>query len=251
MQRRLAALLSADVHSYSRLMGGDEEDTVRTLTTYRDVITSVIRDHRGRVVDSPGDNVLAELSSVVDAVRCAMAIQTELEARNAARPEHRRMRFRIGVNVGDVIVEGERIYGEGVNIAARVEGLAAPGGICVSATAHDQVKGKLPIAFEPMGEQALKNIAEPIRDPGAGPSPRRGAGWPHRRRCRPRPESWHADRDIGRSSGRSKRSAESRPRSAAASRISQASAREDHPVATSSRKDRSSLSIHERNNEEC
>jgi adenylate cyclase len=163
MQRRLAALLSADVYGYSRLMGEDEEDTVRTLTAYREVITAVIRDHRGRVVDSPGDNILAELSSVVDAVRCAMAIQAELEARNAERPEHRRMRFRIGVNVGDVIVDGERIYGDGVNIAARIEGLAAPGGICVSATAHDQVRGKLPIAFEPMGEQAVKNIAEPIR----------------------------------------------------------------------------------------
>ena len=162
MQRRLAALLSADVHGYSRLMQQDEEDTVRTLTISRKTITTMIRDHRGRVVDSPGDNVLAEFPSVVDAVRCAAAIQAELEATNAQRTENRRMRFRIGVNVGDVIADGERIYGDGVNIAARIEGLATPGGVCVSASAHDQVKGKLPIAFESMGEQSVKNIAEPI-----------------------------------------------------------------------------------------
>jgi adenylate cyclase len=163
MERRLAALLSADVQGYSRLMGKDEEDTVRTLTAYREMMTTVIRDHRGRVVDSPGDNVLAEFSSVVDALRCAVAIQADLEARNAQRPAHRQMHFRMGVNVGDVLVDGARIYGDGVNIAARIEGLAPPGGICLSAGAHDQVRGKLPIAFEPMGEHTVKNIGEPIR----------------------------------------------------------------------------------------
>src|SRR5215831_9063320 len=162
MQRRLAALLSADVHGYSRLMRGDEEDTVRTLTAHREVVATAIRDHGGRVVDSPVDNVLAELPSVVDAVRCAVAIQAELEAKNRERPEQRRMHFRIGVNVGDVIVDGERIYGDGVNIAARIEGLAAPGGVCVSASVYDHVRGKLPFAFQAMGQQAVKNIAEPI-----------------------------------------------------------------------------------------
>ena len=124
MERKLAAIFSTDVAGYSRLMGDDEEATIRTLTTYRAVISTLIQQYRGRVVDSPGDNLLAEFASVVDAVRCAVEIQQELKTKNAELPEHRQMQFRIGINLGDVIVEGERLYGDGVNIAARLESLA-------------------------------------------------------------------------------------------------------------------------------
>jgi len=127
MHRKLAAIFSTDVAGYSRLMGEDEEATIRTLIAYRTVMTTLIEQHRGRVVDSPGDNLLAEFASVVDAVRCAVEIQKELKVRNAELPDQRRMEFRIGINLGDVVVEGERIYGDGVNIAARVEGLAEAG----------------------------------------------------------------------------------------------------------------------------
>src|SRR5262245_41303335 len=120
MERKLAAIFSADVKGYSRLMGEDEEATIHTLTAYRAVLTALIQQHRGRVVDSPGDNLLAEFVSVVDAVRCAVEIQQELKVRNAELPDQRRMEFRIGINLGDVVVEGERIYGDGVNIAARL-----------------------------------------------------------------------------------------------------------------------------------
>jgi adenylate cyclase len=160
--RKLTAVLSADVAAYSRLMGEDEAATVRTLEEYKGVMSELIRQHRGRVVDAPGDNVLAEFASVVDAVQCAVAIQTELKVRNAELPEHRRMRFRIGINLGDVIAEGERIYGDGVNIAARLESLADPGGICVSKTAFDQVESKLPLGYEFLGEQEVKNIARRV-----------------------------------------------------------------------------------------
>src|SRR5260221_9987868 len=124
VQRKLTAIFSADVKGYSRLMGEDEVATIRTLTTYREVMFSLIQQYRGRVVDSPGDNLLAELASVVDAVQCAVEIQKALKTRNADLPISRKMEFRIGINVGDVIVEGDRIYGDGVNIAARLEGLA-------------------------------------------------------------------------------------------------------------------------------
>ncbi|MBW1735807.1 MAG: CHASE2 domain-containing protein [Deltaproteobacteria bacterium] len=163
LKRKLAAILSADVKGYSRLMGDDEEATVRTITAYREVMNTIIRDHRGRVVDSPGDNLLAEFSSAVDAVRCATEIQDALQTRNAELPLHRRMVFRIGINIGDVIIEEGAIYGDGVNIAARLEGLADPGGICISGTAYDQVKRKLDLGYEFMGDQAVKNIAEPVR----------------------------------------------------------------------------------------
>ena len=163
MERKLTAILSADVEGYSRLMGEDEEATIRTLTSYRQLMTTAIQVHRGRVVDSPGDNLLAEFSSVVDAVKCAAIIQTTLRMENADLPQNRRMEFRIGINLGDVMVEGERIYGDGVNIAARVEGLAEGGGICISGTVFDQVKGKVSINFEDLGPQQVKNIAEPIR----------------------------------------------------------------------------------------
>jgi len=163
MERKLTAILSADVEGYSRLMGEDEEATIRTLTSYREVMTPLIRMHRGRVVDSPGDNLLAEFTSVVDAVQCAVVIQTTLRAENANLPQNRRMEFRIGINLGDVIVDGERIYGDGVNIAARLEALAEGGGICVSGTVFEQVKGKVSVSFEDLGLQQVKNIAESIR----------------------------------------------------------------------------------------
>ena len=144
-------------------MGKDEEATIRTLTTYRQVLATVIQQHRGRVVDAPGDNLLAEFASAVDAVQCALEIQRELKARNAALPAERQMEFRIGLNVGDVVVEGDRIYGDGVNIAARLEGLAEGGGLCISGTVYDQIKNKLSLEYEALGEQAVKNIAEPVR----------------------------------------------------------------------------------------
>ncbi len=163
MERKLAAIFSTDVAGYSRLMGDDEEATIRTLTAYREVISSLIQRHRGRVVDSPGDNLLAEFASVVDAVRCALEIQHALKEKNAELPDHRQMQFRIGINLGDVIVEGERLYGDGVNIAARLESLAEPGGVCISGTVYDQVETKLALTYEDLGEQAVKNIAKPVR----------------------------------------------------------------------------------------
>ena len=163
MKRKLAAILSADVQGYSRLMGDDEEATIRTLTTYREVMTTLIQQHQGRVVDSPGDNLLAEFASAVDAVQGAVAVQTALKTRNAELPDSRQMHYRIGINVGDVVGEGERIYGDGVNIAARIESLADGGGISVSANVHEQVKNKLDLAFAFQGEQAVKNIADPVR----------------------------------------------------------------------------------------
>ena len=135
--------MSADVAGYSRLMGENEAATVETLTAYQKIMTKLIRQHHGRVVDSPGDNLLAEFPSVVDAVQCAVEIQRVIEAKKAAMPENRKMRFRIGINLGDVIEEGESIYGEGVNIAARIEALADPGGICISRSVFDQNAARL------------------------------------------------------------------------------------------------------------
>src|SRR6266545_680397 len=163
MQRRLAAILSADAEGYSRLMGEDEAGTVRMLTTYRELMRDVIAAHRGRIVDTPGDNVLAEFVSVVDAVECAVSIQDTLRRRNAELPETRRLRFRTGIDVGDVLADGERIYGDGVNVAARVEHLAEPGGICLTGAAYDEVERKVPLKFEALGEQRVKNIARPVR----------------------------------------------------------------------------------------
>ena len=160
--RKLSAILSADVAGYSRLMQDDEAATVKTLEAYKQIISDLVKQHRGRVVDSPGDNLLAEFASVVDAVQCAVATQKELQARNAELPENRRMQFRIGINLGDVIEEESRIYGDGVNIAARLETLADPGGICVSKTAFDQIETKLPFGYVYLGEQTVKNIDKPI-----------------------------------------------------------------------------------------
>jgi len=163
VKRKLAAILSADVKGYSRLMGEDEKGTVRTLNAYKEVIAGLIQNYHGRVVDAPGDNLLAEFASVVDAVECSVEIQKELKTRNAELPENRRMEFRIGVNLGDVIEDGEQILGDGVNIAARLESLSEAGGICISGTAFDQVKNKLNLGYKYLGEQTVKNILEPVR----------------------------------------------------------------------------------------
>jgi len=161
-KRKLTAILSADVEGYSRLMGQDEEATVRTITAYREVLSTLIQQHNGKVLDSPGDNLLAEFASVVDAVQCAVAVQKEIKSRNDELTENRRMQFRIGINLGDVIQEEDRIYGDGVNVAARLEGLAEPGGICISKTAFDHIESKLPYGYDFIGDQTVKNIAKPI-----------------------------------------------------------------------------------------
>jgi TolB-like protein/class 3 adenylate cyclase len=162
-KRKLSAVLSADVKGYSRLMGEDETGTVNRLKNYRALISDFIIQYRGRVVDSTGDNILAEFGSVVDATECSVKIQEGLHKRNAELPNKRKMEFRIGINLGDVIEDGERIYGDGVNIAARIESLAEGGGICISGTSFDQVKNKLNLGFENIGEHHVKNIADPVR----------------------------------------------------------------------------------------
>jgi adenylate cyclase len=163
IKRKLTAILSADVKGYSRLMGEDEEWTLRTLNAYKELMGSFIQQHQGRVVGTAGDSVLAEFASVVDAVQCAVEIQQVLRAKNAMLPETRRMEFRIGINLGDVIEEGDSIYGEGVNIAARLESLAEAGGICISGSAYDQIESKLPLRYDYLGEHQVKNIVKPVR----------------------------------------------------------------------------------------
>jgi adenylate cyclase len=163
VERKLAAILSTDVKGYSRLMGEDEVGTLRMLTAYREVTDALIHQHRGRIVSTAGDSILAEFASAVEAVQCAVDIQQALKTKNADLPSERRMEFRIGINVGDVIVEGPQIYGDGVNIAARLEALAEGGGICLSGTVYDQVENKLPLGYEYVGEQMVKNIAKPVR----------------------------------------------------------------------------------------
>jgi adenylate cyclase len=178
VKRKLTAILSADVKGYSRLMGEDEEWTLRTLNAYKEVMRSLVQQHRGRVVSTPGDNVLAEFASVVDAVQCAVEIQQVLRAKNAMLPENRRVQFRIGINLGDVIEEEDSIYGDGVNIAARMESLAEAGGICISGSAYEQIENKLPLRYDYLGEHAVKNITKPVRvykaqiEPEAAPSRR-------------------------------------------------------------------------------
>lgn len=160
--RKLAAILSADVEGYSRLMSLDETDTVVTLKACRNIFSRLIVNHNGRVIDSPGDNLLAEFTSVVDAVQCALETQDELKTSNDARPADRQMAFRIGINLGDVIEDGDRIYGDGVNIAARIEGLATGGGICISGSTYEQIQNKVPVGCEFIGKQTVKNIATPV-----------------------------------------------------------------------------------------
>ena len=163
VKRKLRAILSADVQGYSRLMGDDEVATFKTITEYREIFASIVSQYNGRVVDSPGDNILSEFASVVDAVQCAVEIQKVLKAKNEELPENRRMIFRIGVNLGDVIHEDDRIYGDGVNIAARIESLADGGGICISGSAYEQIENKLALGYNFIGEHSVKNIAKPIK----------------------------------------------------------------------------------------
>ena len=162
IKRKLAAILSADVEGYSRLMDQNEELTIRTLTSYRSAISDLVQEYRGRVVDTPGDNILAEFGSVVDAVKSAVKIQKELAERNAELPMEQRMQFRIGVNLGDVVEEESRIYGDGINIAARVESMAEAGGICISDRAYDHVENKLALKYGYLGDHQVKNIRRPI-----------------------------------------------------------------------------------------
>jgi len=163
VERRLAAILAADIAGYSRLMGGDEEGTLAALRAVRrELGDPKIAEHRGRIVKTTGDGLLAEFASVVDAVRCAVEVQREMTARNAATPAERRIEFRMGINVGDIIIEDGDIFGDGVNIAARLEALAEPGGICLSAATHEQVRDRLDLAFDDLGEQQVKNITRPV-----------------------------------------------------------------------------------------
>jgi len=163
LKPKLTAILSADAAGYSRLMRDDEDATIRTLTDYRRLMANLIQQHRGWVVDSPGDNLWAEFASVVDAVNCAVGIQRELAERNAELPENRRMEFRIALNLGDVVTEGERIYGDGVNIEARMEGLAERGGICLSGTVYDAIAHKIGLEYEYLGEQEYREGAHTLR----------------------------------------------------------------------------------------
>ncbi|MFC1822344.1 response regulator [Thermodesulfobacteriota bacterium] len=163
MYRQLKAILSADVKDYSRLMAEDEMRTIRTLNTYRDLIATDVEKHSGRVVDSPGDNILAEFGSVVHAVECAVEIQENLRSKNSVLPSYSKMEYRIGVNLGDVVIEKGRIYGDGVNIAARIEKLAEPGSVAISGTVYDQIESRFALAYEYIGEKTVKNISKPVR----------------------------------------------------------------------------------------
>jgi adenylate cyclase len=191
MKRRLAAILAADIAGYSRLMHGDEAATVRDLKAHQSVILPLIGRHGGRIIDTAGDGILAEFPSVIGATECAVEIQTVMTERNEGVPESRRMLFRIGINLGDVIHDETRIYGDGINIAARLEALAEPGGVLVSNTVYDQVRGKLPLTFEDLGERQVKNIEQPVRiyrlpipgaSSGAGATPVRRPAMTDRRR---------------------------------------------------------------------
>lgn len=163
VKRRLTCILAADAVGYSKQMGQDEEGTIRVLSAHRAVIDGIITFHQGRIVSTAGDSVLAEFSSVVEAVRCAVEIQEALKTRNDSLEEHRQMHFRVGVNLGDVVVKNEDLLGDGVNVAARLETMAEPGGICISSSVYDQITGKLDLGFQDIGEQNLKNISRPIR----------------------------------------------------------------------------------------
>jgi adenylate cyclase len=194
MERRLAAILSADVQGYSRLMHEDETATIRTLTAYRSLMASLIRQYRGRVVDDPGDNLLAEFPSVVEAVQCAVTVQRTLATRNAVFPPHRQMVFRMGLHLGDIVVEQERIYGTAVNLAARLESVAEGGGLCISGTVYDHVMTKLPLEYSAIGVWVGQGMPSPVRvyrvqiSPTARPLIRRASAshtrvaWPRARR---------------------------------------------------------------------
>jgi adenylate cyclase len=162
VERKLTTIMCADVSGYSRLMEADEAGTLATLKLYRDAMVGLIERHRGRLVSTSGDSLLADFRSVVEAVQCAAEIQRELANRHRSAPDARRMEFCIGINLGDVMVEGGDLYGEGVNVAARLEALADPGGICISRTVYDQVRNRLTLGYDFIGEQAVKNISEPV-----------------------------------------------------------------------------------------
>jgi adenylate cyclase len=197
--RRLAAILAADVAGYSRLMGADEEGTLERLKAlHRELVDPKIVGHHGRIVKTTGDGMLVEFSSVVDAVRCAVGVQQAMSERNTGVGADNRIELRIGINLGDVIVEDDDLYGDGVNIAARIEALADAGGVFVSNTVHDHVRDRLPFVFEDLGEQQVKNISRPVRvyrvrDAGAANKPRRPlhrrsrSPTSHRSRCCPSP----------------------------------------------------------------
>ncbi len=163
VERKLAAIFAADVAEYSRLMGVDEVGTLRRLQAYRAILDELVAIHHGRIFNTAGDSVVADFSSATDAVECAVAVQQAIARENATRPPEEQMRFRIGVHVGDVIVEGSNLYGDSVNIAARLEALAEPGGVCLSGAVRDQIGARLPLTFTALGDQHVKNIAEPIR----------------------------------------------------------------------------------------
>lgn len=193
LERRLATILSADVAAYSRLMAEDEEATLRTFRGHKEVFEQLVAMHRGRVFNTAGDAILAEFGSAVEAVRCATEIQAALRTRNDHLPEDRQVRFRIGVNLGDVMVQGSDLLGDGVNLAARLQGAAEPGGICISGSVYDQIRNKLSLSFKPLGDLSYKNIPQAVRTfaidgaeglgplPAPAPAPRRAGmrrGWP-------------------------------------------------------------------------
>src|SRR5271168_2117143 len=163
LERKLATILSADVAEFSRLMGEDEEDTLRTFRGHKQVFESLVAMHRGRIFNTAGDAILAEFNSAVEAVRCATDIQAALRTRNDKLPPNRQVRFRIGINLGDVMLQGADLMGDGVNVAARLQTAAEPGGICISGSVHDQIRNKLSLSFFSLGERSYKNISQPIR----------------------------------------------------------------------------------------
>jgi class 3 adenylate cyclase len=163
VERKLSTILSADVAEFSRLMGEDEEKTLRTFRGHKKVFESLVTMHRGRVFNTAGDAILAEFASAVEAVRCATDIQSALRTRNDQLPVSRRVRFRIGVNLGDVMIQGQDLLGDGVNVAARLQTAAEPGGICISGSVHDQIRNKLSLSFQSLGERIFKNIQQPVR----------------------------------------------------------------------------------------
>ncbi len=193
LERKLATILSADVAEFSRLMGEDEEQTLRTFRGHKGVFESLVAMHRGRIFNTAGDAILAEFGSAVEAVRCATDIQAALRTRNDHLPASRQVRFRIGINLGDVMVQGQDLMGDGVNVAARLQTAADPGGICISGSVHDQIRNKLSLSFQSLGEKNYKNIQQPVRTfsiteaDGQGPLPS-----PKPRSARSRPTTWVA-----------------------------------------------------------
>src|SRR6201987_390074 len=182
VERKLAVIFAADIAEYSRLMGVDEVGTLRRLQAYRGILDRLIAAHRGRIFNTAGDSFVADFASAVDAVECAVAVQDAIEKENEGRPAGEQMRFRIGIHLGDVLVEGQNLFGDGVNIAARLEALAEPGGICLSGAVRDQIASPLPIGLTSLGEQQVKNIAEPVRAFKIGGAPGRKSALSVRRR---------------------------------------------------------------------